>query len=367
MRCFVLGAGFSQPAGMPNAGDLTSLLIQEVLSEDGDEVFHEWLDQLQQAIRLINGIDSNSRVSVEELFYYAPSTAEMRRMQQQMCPVGRMDFETPHKRSEEIDAWLARLNEELVRVIVNCERGCELQSAKAFCSVMNDDDVVVSFNYDTIVERSLESLGRGWNHGLRNEANKQGVTVLKLHGSVDWFMFRRGTANYKKYELLFRKDNVNGVENDEDAAFELCRIQNCELLNETLNSVHLDLQPANAQWGPALGGLGLYKPLHRVPGLGNAWERAGRAISRAESIIVVGFSLSPFDTMARLQLAAAKLYRKGDVTQRMIVADPSDEVVERYRQIFGREVETPLQCASVCGYQDLDWSQILATANANAC
>jgi hypothetical protein len=68
--------------------------------------------------------------------------------------------------------------------------------------------------------------------------------------------------------------------------------------------------------------------------------------------------------MARLQLAATKLYRKSGVTQRVIVADPSDEVVNRYRKIFGSEIEAPLQCASDCGYQDLDWSQILAVANA---
>jgi hypothetical protein len=350
MRCFVLGAGFSQPAGMPNAGGLTSLLIREALYED-DETFREWLEQLQQAIRVINGPDSSARVSVEELFYYAPSTAEMWRMRQQMCPVGRMDFETPHKRSEEIDAYLATLNEELVRVIVNCERECELESAKRLCSVLHDDDVVVSFNYDTIVERTLESMGRQWNHGLRDEANKQGVTLLKLHGSVDWFMFTRGTADYN-YELLFRKDNLNGVTDDPDAEFELCRLRNRSLL-------HLDLPSVNAPWRPALGGLGLYKPLHQVPGLCDAWQKAGGALSRADSIIVVGFSLSPFDTMARLQLAATKLYRKTGVAQRVIVADPSDKVVERYRRIFGSEVETPLQCASVCGYQDLDWSQIL--------
>jgi hypothetical protein len=51
MRCFVLGAGFSQPAGMPNAGGLTSMLIEKVLCEDDDEAFREWLEQLQRAIR----------------------------------------------------------------------------------------------------------------------------------------------------------------------------------------------------------------------------------------------------------------------------------------------------------------------------
>jgi len=133
-------------------------------------------------------------------------------------------------------------------------------------------------------------------------------------------------------------------------------------LKETLESVHRDLQFSNARWWPALGGLGLHKPLHRVPGLGHIWKQAGNSLSKAESIIVVGFSMSPFDTMARLQMAAIRLYGKPGTAKRVIVVDPMEEVVERYRQLFGGDVEAPLIGSCDLGHQDLDWTQLLASS-----
>jgi hypothetical protein len=360
MRCFILGAGFSQPAGMPSAGDLTSLLMKNSAYEESDDDFRRWLDELEQAIRLLNGNESTARVSVEELFYYGPSTAEMRRMAQQMCPVGRLNGLTPHSQSEDIEGWLGRLNERLIHTIEECERDCCLDSIERFCSCLDDDDVVVSFNYDTIVERALTTLGRRWNHGLRDEVDKAGVTIFKLHGSVDWFAFSRGTANFEKYESLFRKINVDGVDGDQDARFELCRLRHRDDLQGVLESVGLDLQWENARWWPALGGLGLYKPLHRVPGLGFAWAKAGQALATADTIVVVGFSLSPFDTMARLQLASAYLNRTSSEQQRVIVIDPDPwkVVVDRFRKIYGNRVEAPLERSTKSGHHELDWEEL---------
>lgn len=187
------------------------------------------------------------------------------------------------------------------------------------------------------------------------------MTIFKLHGSVDWFTFARGVANFEKYELLFHKDNLDGIDGDQDATLELCRLRRRDDLQGILDSSALDVQRESARWWPALGGLGLYKPLHRVPGLGFAWSRAGNALAAASTIVVVGFSLSPFDTMARLQLASAHLNRNESGLQRIIVIDPDpwNVIVDRYRKIYGNHVEAPLEHSTKAGHQELDWGTLL--------
>jgi hypothetical protein len=97
-----------------------------------------------------------------------------------------------------------------------------------------------------------------------------------------------------------------------------------------------------------------------VPGFGFAWSKAGHALATADTIVVVGFSLSPFDTMARLQLASAQLNRKASGQQRVIVIDPDpwQEVIDRFRKIYGKCVEAPLDHSAKTGHQELDWANL---------
>lgn len=63
-----------------------------------------------------------------------------------------------------------------------------------FAHELGEGDVVFSFNYDTILERALEHIGkpyRLWPQGADTsdgpKERDQEVILIKLHGSVDWF------------------------------------------------------------------------------------------------------------------------------------------------------------------------------------
>jgi hypothetical protein len=52
---------------------------------------------------------------------------------------------------------------------------------------LQDDDTVISFNYDRVVEVAATRAGRVVDPRLGSESSlSRGITLLKLHGSIDW-------------------------------------------------------------------------------------------------------------------------------------------------------------------------------------
>jgi hypothetical protein len=66
---------------------------------------------------------------------------------------------------------------------------------KYFADELQPQDVVISFNYDVILERAMDKISKPYRlapiWGPSGEANRpiedKAVTLLKLHGSMDWF------------------------------------------------------------------------------------------------------------------------------------------------------------------------------------
>ena len=63
-----------------------------------------------------------------------------------------------------------------------------------FAKHLSPDDVVLTFNYDTLLEQSLESIGKSytltpewWLARGTPESGQEHVDLLKLHGSIDWY------------------------------------------------------------------------------------------------------------------------------------------------------------------------------------
>ena len=100
-------------------------------------------------------------------------------------PVGRGDGPgTPWNQAEVVAAWLSYLEDALRDVILKKDNESDLTPITRWAQAVNERDVMLTFNYDTLVERSLAGLGKAWNHGTGCE-NDSGVPVCKLHGSID--------------------------------------------------------------------------------------------------------------------------------------------------------------------------------------
>ncbi|MFA5424023.1 MAG: SIR2 family protein [Phycisphaerae bacterium] len=344
-RVFILGAGFSKQAGMPLATEITPFLLDKFRKYDIQEML-QWFEFLKQRIDWLNQKSSSleNTINIEQVFDLAKFDIESWRLKQHKCPLGRNAGDTPWGVAEGIDTWLSYMEEDLVEIIHEQQKVAEnnIQTIINFAECLRKDDVVLTFNYDTLLEKAFFLIGKKWNHGFQKDQSS-GVTICKMHGSIDWLIMRRNTSShFNTIKLLFRKEDKNrNNQQDEKLTgeleydYELARIYN-DKLEAFVRGRHLQHQ--NSQFLFALAGLGSYKPLHRVPGMGVVWLNGMKALLDTEQIYVIGFSLSSFDNMARLQFAGAMCSREDKKKSRpsVTIIDPrADDLITEFKSCFG--------------------------------
>jgi len=329
-RVFILGVGFSKQAGMPLATELTPLLRRKFEEVDHREAL-EWFAWLDERASWIKNSDQNSVLSlnIEEIFDFAHFDALIWKMRQQMCPVGRNSGDTPYSTAEAIETWLSYMEDDLVDIIWDQQQtGIEKNDGiSRFATILRENDTIVTFNYDTLIEQSISQAKKSWQYGFKTEEGK-GTPILKMHGSINWAIVPRDQVGIFGYPLLFRKEDQN-VENtapkstgeiEYDSV--LLQLPDDKLDSRIKNRI---LQWSNKKYSIGIAGLGRYKPLDRIPGSGQVWYNAGRALYQADEIYIVGFSLSPFDTMARLHFAGVMCERakKKNLPTMIMLIDPN--------------------------------------------
>ena len=225
-RAFILGAGFSKQAGMPLATELTNLILNGKRLKKLSEM-QAWMSDVK--MRLAATESTSDEINIEQLFDFAKFDEELWRMKQQLSPIGRNFGDTPWDKADTISTWLGYMEEELSHVILDAQKQADIEPIKRFADLLSSDDTILTFNYDTLVEKALSELEQRWNHGL-DDRNNGGITVLKMHGSIDWILFqRRPVDQLEKFVKLFSKKDEN-VEihghqppQEEEYAFELWR------------------------------------------------------------------------------------------------------------------------------------------------
>ncbi|MCK4830763.1 SIR2 family protein, partial [bacterium] len=208
-RVFILGAGFSKQAGMPLATELTPLLRRKFEEDDHKEAL-EWFAWLDERTSWIKHADQNAVLSlnIEEIFDFGHFDALIWKMRQQMCPVGRNSGDTPYRTAEAIETWLSYMEDDLVNVIWDQQQtGIEkTDGISRFATILRENDTVVTFNYDTLIEQSISQARRPWQYGFKIEEGK-GTPILKMHGSINWAIVKRDQVCNFGYPLLFRKED----------------------------------------------------------------------------------------------------------------------------------------------------------------
>jgi hypothetical protein len=186
-----------------------------------------------------------------------------------------------------------------------------------FAEALQPDDLVLTFNYDILLERSLEKIGKayrlfpsryldaGWGMATVDHSRDE-VIVLKPHGSVDWFSRaeyraleeRRIAQGFKtpQRHLVFGPNSdlrvtplVDGPRFPNDPLSEIYRVVDIErLYNKPLlflaTPVLLNPSSAKIVYASKLKGF---------------WDGLGRVGSLNFGFAVIGFSLPPEDEYAR--------------------------------------------------------------------
>lgn len=214
-----------------------------------------------------------------------------------------------------------------------------------------EDLTIITFNYDLMIERTLQSLqekhpsiplfsfpgcyrlspevrttGVGGNTArfIGIEKAHRGVGVLKLHGSMNWISTHKSATPLPS--ALF------GVKRE------------LTVLDSTLLHPELTWKPGKKKLyvqpiilPPVTGKRGL---LHK--GVGRLWQTAANALRDADRVIVFGYSCPPMDFEAKILLGE---HIQPERTSDLIVIDPCTSVAAKFVSLSGVEKARVYSCA----------------------
>lgn len=210
-RLIVLGAGFSKPAGLPLASELWAEIRQRAKRLTGRAgFFNEDLENYIRYRKQCDGVTLKpDAVNFEEFMAF-------------------LDIEH-HLGLRGKDTWSEDGNE--AQVVVKTLIGeilTERTPAKdrlpdvylRFADLLQPDDLILSFNYDILLERALEAAGKHYRlfpdryssvdpGGAIVDHSQPEIVVLKMHGSVDWFSRRQ----YREVEENYLRHGLKGGHN----------------------------------------------------------------------------------------------------------------------------------------------------------
>lgn len=200
-----------------------------------------------------------------------------------------------------------------------------------------DDLMIITFNYDLLLERALESIA---GHGRRDvfyypgcyrlddptvsgvsgrksfepiRRHHRGVAVLKLHGSLNWQS--KHTSNQPPARTLFNPKRPVFVISAQDIVPSLTYRN-----KRTVYGKPVIVPPVS----------GKREMIHReIDGL---WTKARTALEEADRVVIAGYSCPPLDLEARILISEAL---QCNDTKKVYVIDPQVDVATRFVELCG--------------------------------
>jgi hypothetical protein len=204
-RIFILGAGFSVAAGLPLADSLWQEVMKRVQHEGWLQEELEFQLSEYDRFRISRGDSPRSTIDFEDFLAFLD-------FEHALGLKGSDHFSNEGNRLQLVLKWL--IAQVLVERTPHPSRlpRCYLD----FAECLQPNDLVITFNYDTVLEDALERVGKPFRlfpsryseikktSGVIDSSKKE-IVVLKLHGSVDWF----DRASYTSQERHFSEAGLS--------------------------------------------------------------------------------------------------------------------------------------------------------------
>lgn len=263
---YVLGAGFSKEAGFPLISEFTDIKkirqFRKLLSRSSqkrfDKISSYFLDRIKN-----NYCDDNiesvlNHVSVANYLY--------------------MESETKGTKSYSSE----QISDDLLWYIVKILQERSKQKIPAIYhqfvkKIFENNDTLISFNYDLIIENILEKLSINCDYGTERTPITNSVFLMKMHGSVNWTYCK----NCKKF--VFYPD------------YAILKVLESRLKCPKCNQKNLE---------PIIIPPILYKDIfYKHPRyeqlIRTLWGYANDEIMAANKIVFIGFSMADSDVYAQ--------------------------------------------------------------------
>ena len=177
-RLFVLGAGFSAPAGLPLGKGLL-----ESVREDVRSLFQRfgWDGTLEQEIEEWSSLYPGESIDLERVLAYSHRKHYLRLL-------GSDEYFADGSRS------IVATRRAIQQILIQATPSDTPKLYRDFAQRLCPRDVVLTFNYDTLLEQALDDIGKPytltpecWLKTGRGGFEPKFVDLLKLHGSIDWY------------------------------------------------------------------------------------------------------------------------------------------------------------------------------------
>ncbi len=261
---YVLGAGFSRDAGCPTVSEFISKKTISRLKKTLNAAEKKKLKSLQSYwdYRIEEGYCESN---IESVFNHVSAARYLFMESTTESDESNYDAENIYNDLQ----WfiLKTLKESTKKKIPK-------EYEKFVKEILQPQDVIISFNYDLILEKTFIDSNISIDYGI-SEPEKDDRLILKLHGSANWVYCKNcnhsyPTNDYSGLDTLLGKIKCNN-----------CKKNNLKpiLIPPTMYKDYQDQE---------LGGM--------IQGL---WARANEELYTADNIVFIGFSMAQTDAYAQ--------------------------------------------------------------------
>lgn len=182
---------------------------------------------------------------------------------------------------------------------------------------------IITFNYDVALEYALYFESEPFDYCLEKETPHGAIHLLKLHGSVNWGLDDENDKiqSWDMGGILGKKRSLEVFRTPKQSSLIVSKY-----LHDQNRSPIANLP------GPVLVPPTWSKGEHHAK-IARVWQKAAKALSEAEAIYVIGYSLPETDMFFRFLFALAT--HSESSIRRFWVFDPSESVKDRFLSMLG--------------------------------
>ena len=293
-RLFILGAGFSKPAGLP-LGDELFQCVQKVVNLEQD--IDEW-----------TSLYPGKSVDLEQVLAYSHRKHHLGLL-----------------RSKELFADASRsihaVKEAIQQVLVQRTPSATPKLYQDFAKRLRPGDVVLTFNYDTLLEQALDDIGKPYTltpewwleEALKDTEEYRYVDLIKLHGSIDWYDRQFLDDQMQQYaeegieHLVPNRDPIFGPDPSVPSEPLAKGLVDYPGVGRRILS-RVFRVPNHTQYFPIVGGAGsnivpfilppAYDKLLGYDAILDLWEHLHVTLDSYSSMVIIGYSMPPYDSYA---------------------------------------------------------------------
>ena len=331
LNVFVVGAGLSAAFGVSNTPSLLTKLVKFSQSADG-----EWLAKENLQERLLESYkyfypDAENR-------HFLPDPVDYFSTLSTFIGISRTFSATGFANPEELYRLLKRGIAHLLITEMRSFDDDKLREHPYLAEVMRPGNVVITSNWDTLLERYARlnkiQLRLG---STSREFPDTTVHLLKLHGSIDWCHVKDRAASYQHDDAQFA--HLRELQNGRLKSIQLpAPDDEGALVRVRTTSANEWQRIRSRSSNPWMVTMVTGKQDDLGPLLG-IWRDAYRALNRAKSLKIVGYSMPPDDVEIRTLLRMG--VRRG--IPELVVRNPAPDVHYRIRAYLDRSAESDYQ------------------------